>query len=312
MAKRKIAVIGVGKIAQDQHLPVIDASDAFELAATVSTRGLSHKDLPAFKTPAELYAALPDVKLVSICTPPGIRHRYVREALEAGKDVMMEKPPTTTISELDDLIAEAEKRGRVLYQTWHSQFNAAVDRTRAILAEEGVSTVRIDWRESVRKWHPGQDWVWEPGGFGVCDPGINALSIFTKIMPFPVFVQSARLTFPANRQTPVDVEITFKSDQKHAPQLSAGFNWLEESGEIWTFSILTRAGNKLLLEGGGRSLSVNGEVVLQHGDHEYGAMYAHFATLLDQKKSEVDAAPLRLMSDVFLLGARENGPDFEW
>ncbi|ODT81486.1 MAG: galactose 1-dehydrogenase [Pelagibacterium sp. SCN 64-44] len=312
MAKRKIAVIGVGKIAQDQHLPVIDASDAFELAATVSTRGLSHNGLPAFRTPAELYAALPDVKLVSICTPPGIRHQYVREALAAGKDVMMEKPPTTTISELDDLIAEAKKRGRVLYQTWHSQFNAAVDRTRAILAEEGVGTLRIDWRESVRKWHPGQDWVWEPGGFGVCDPGINALSIFSKIMPFPVFVHSARLTFPANRQTPVDVEITFKSDQKHAPQLSAGFNWLEESGEIWTFSILTRAGNTLLLEGGGRSLSVNGEVVLAHGDHEYEAMYAHFARLLDENKSDVDAVPLRLMSDVFLLGARENGPDFEW
>ncbi|WP_323013902.1 Gfo/Idh/MocA family oxidoreductase [Devosia sp.] len=312
MARHKIAVIGVGKIAQDQHLPVIDASDAFELAATVSTRGLSHNGLPAFRTPAELYAALPDVKLVSICTPPGIRHQYVREALAAGKDVMMEKPPTTTISELDDLIAEARKRGRVLYQTWHSQFNEAVDRTRAILAEEGVSTLRIDWRESVRKWHPGQDWVWEPGGFGVCDPGINALSIFSKIMPFPVFVQSARLTFPANRQTPVDVEITFKSDQKHAPQLSAGFNWLEESGEIWTFSILTRAGNTLLLEGGGRRLSVNGELVVEHGDHEYGAMYAHFARLLDGKKSDVDAAPLRLMSDVFLLGARENGPEFEW
>src|SRR5690606_23010236 len=85
MAKRKIAIIGVGKIAQDQHLPVIDASPDFELAATVSTRGLSHKGLPAFKTPGELYAALPDVGLVSICTPPGIRHQYVREALAAGK-----------------------------------------------------------------------------------------------------------------------------------------------------------------------------------------------------------------------------------
>ena len=42
--------------------------------------------------------------------------------------------------------------------------------------------MRIDWRESVRKWHPGQEWVWEPGGFGVCDPGINAMSIFTEIM----------------------------------------------------------------------------------------------------------------------------------
>jgi D-galactose 1-dehydrogenase len=312
MAKRKIAVIGVGKIAQDQHLPVIDASDDFELAATVSTRGLSHNGLPAFRTPGELYAAMPEVSLVSICTPPGIRHQYVREALDAGKDVMMEKPPTTTISELDDLVAHARRLDRVLYQTWHSQWNPAVDRAKAIIAEQGIKSVRIDWRESVRKWHPGQDWVWEPGGFGVCDPGINAFSIFTKIMPFPVFVERAKLTFPANRQTPVDVEIDFKSGQLHRPSLSAGFNWLEESGEIWTIRIETGTGDVLKLEGGGRSLTVNDQLVLQHGDSEYAAMYEHFAGLLDRHESDVDAAPLRLMSDVFLMGARENGPEFEW
>jgi D-galactose 1-dehydrogenase len=312
MGKRKIAVIGVGKIAVDQHIPVIEASDDFELAATVSTRGVAHGDLPVFKTPAELYAALPEVALVSICTPPGVRHAYVREALDAGKDVMMEKPPTTTISELDDLIAHAKRLDRVLYQTWHSQFNAAVDRTKAILAQEGVVSARIDWRESVRKWHPGQDWVWEPGGFGVCDPGINALSIFTKVMPFPVFVESAKLTFPANRQTPVDVDIAFKSAQAHKPTLSGGFNWLEESGEIWTIRFTTGAGKDVRLENGGRKLTVDGELVLEHGDAEYGAMYERFADLLEARQSDVDAAPLRLMADVFLLGARENGPEFEW
>lgn len=312
MAKRKIAVIGVGKIAQDQHLPVIDASDDFEVAATVSARGVAHLDLPVFRTAAELYAAMPEVKLVSICTPPGVRHALVREALDAGKDVMMEKPPTTTISELDDLIAHAARLDRVLFQTWHSQYNAAVERTRVLLQEQGVRSVRIDWRESVRKWHPGQDWVWEPGGFGVCDPGINAFSIFTRIMPFPVFVERAKLTFPANRQTPVDVEIGFKSGQPHRPELSAGFSWLEESGEIWTIRIVTGTGDDIALEHGGRTLRVNGEVVLEHGDAEYAGIYDRFADLLDARQSDVDAAPLRLMADVFLMGARENGPDFEW
>ncbi|MBJ7579415.1 Gfo/Idh/MocA family oxidoreductase [Devosia sp. MC532] len=312
MGKRKIAVIGVGKIAIDQHLPVIDASEDFELAATVSSRGIAHNGLPVFRTAAELYAAMPEVGLVSICTPPGVRHTLVREALDAGKDVMMEKPPTTTISELDDLIAHAKRLDRVLFQTWHSQYNAAVDRTKALLAEQGVKSVRIDWRESVRKWHPGQDWVWEPGGFGVCDPGINAFSIFTKIMPFPVFVESANLTFPANKMTPVDVEIGFKSGQAHKPALSAGFNWLEESGEIWTVHIVTGTGNDIKLEGGGRRLIVNGELILEHGDAEYAGIYDRFADLLDQHESDVDAAPLRLMSDVFLLGARTNGPEFSW
>jgi len=312
MARRKIAVIGIGKISQDQHLPVIDKSSDFELAATVSTRGVAHNGLPVFKTPAELYRKMPEVGLVAICTPPGVRHAFVREAIDAGKDILLEKPPTPTISEFNDLVAYGEKKGRVLFQTWHSRYNAAVDAAKLILKEEGVKSVRIDWRESVRKWHPGQDWVWLPGGFGVCDPGINALSIFTKIMPFPVFVESANLKFPVNRQTPVDVEIVFKSAQKHAPKMSAGFNWLEESGEIWTIAIETQKGSKLKLEKGGTVLKVGGKIAVANPSEEYEAIYERFAKLLRKKKSEMDASPLLLVADAFLLGARENVEAFEW
>jgi D-galactose 1-dehydrogenase len=312
MARKKIAVIGIGKISQDQHLPVIDKSADFELAACVSTRGVGHRDVPVFKTPAELYKAMPEVGIVAVCTPPGVRHAFVREALDAGKDVLMEKPPTPTISELDDLVAYAAKKNRVLFQTWHSQYNDAVDATRKILKKDGVASVRIDWRESVRKWHPGQDWVWEPGGFGVCDPGINALSIFTRIMPFPVFVESAKLRFPSNRQTPVDAELIFKSAEKHQPRLSAGFNWLEESGEIWTIAIETQQGDHLKLESGGRVLKVNDEIKVENPSEEYEAIYDRFAKLVKKRRSDVDGTPLRLVADAFLLGARENVDEFHW
>ncbi len=102
------------------------------------------------------------------------------------------------------------------------------------------------------------------------------------------------------------------SGQIGKPELSAGFNWLEESGEIWTIRFETGTGDIIKLEGGGRSLTVNDELVLKHGDEEYAGMYLHFAGLLERHESDVDATPLRLMSDVFLMGARENGPDFEW
>ncbi|MEO8758995.1 MAG: Gfo/Idh/MocA family oxidoreductase [Devosia sp.] len=312
MAKRKIAIIGVGKIAIDQHLPVIDRSPVFRVAATVSTRMIAHRDLPVFRTAAELYEAMPEVELVAICTPPGVRHAFVREALDAGKHVLMEKPPTPTISELDDLVAYAKKKKRILFQTWHSRYNEAVDAAKKMVKVDGIKSVRIDWRESVRKWHPGQDWVWEPGGFGVFDPGINALSIFTKVVPFPVFVASARLKFPANRQTPIDVELKFKSSEPSQPELSAGFNWLEESGEIWTIKIVTRKGDELKLEKGGTVLRVNGDVVIENPSQEYEQIYEHFARLLKKGKSDVTDAPLRLVADAYLLGARENVEDFNW
>lgn len=312
MDKRKIAVIGVGKIAQDQHLPVIGKSHRFEVAATVSGRGIAHAGLPVFRTPAEFYAAMPEINLVAICTPPGVRHAYVRQALEAGCDVLMEKPPAPTVSELQDLVAFAAARDRVLFQTWHSRYNLAVDRARDILASHGVESVRIDWRERVRKWHPGQDWVWEPGGFGVFDPGINALSIFTKIMPFPIFVAEARLSFPSNRDTPVDAQIRFKTGADENPEMRAHFNWLEDSGEVWTITVNTRNGQTLALEKGGTMLKVDGRIEVEAPPEEYEAIYDRFAQLLDKRQSEVDGSPLLLVADAFLLGTRETTHPFEW
>ena len=312
MKIHRVAVIGIGKISIDQHLPVIAKSPSFELAATVSQRGVSSGGAPSFKTAAELYKAMPELEAVAICTPPGVRHALVREALDAGNQVLMEKPPAATVSEMDDLIAHAKAKKRVLFATWHSQYNDAVDRVRDILARDGVRSVRIDWRENVRKWHPGQDWVWEPGGFGVCDPGINALSIFTKIMPVPVFVDSAVLTVPANRQTPVDAQIRFKTGDRDGPDLSAGFNWLEGDAEVWTQTIVTGKGQTLKLRNGGAVLDVDGIETVNEPSQEYELIYERFAELLKTGESDADDTPLRLMADVFFTGRRETGPAFDW
>ena len=57
----------------------------------------------------------------------------------------------------------------------------AVAPAKAWLAGKTIKQAKIIWREDVRKWHPGQDWIFEAGGMGVFDPGINALSIMTDI-----------------------------------------------------------------------------------------------------------------------------------
>jgi D-galactose 1-dehydrogenase len=312
MAKRKIAIIGLGKISQDQHLPVIDASDDFTLVAVVSSRGLGHRDLPRFRTPAELYRALPEVGIVAVNTPPPVRHAIAREALLAGKDVLLEKPPTATLTELADLEACAGANGRVLFATWHSIFNPAVDQARDLLAEGGVRALRIEWREDVKKWHPGQDWVWEPGGFGVLDPGINALSIFARIMPSTPFVTSAELVYPANRQTPIAAKLAFSMGDRPAPTLSADFDWREKGAEKWHMMIETADGRSARLFKGGAALSVDGKLIAEAASEEYQRIYRHFARLLEARRCDVDAAPLRLVADAMLRGRRLTTDPFEW
>jgi D-galactose 1-dehydrogenase len=312
LAKRKLAIIGLGKIAQDQHLPVVDKGEDFEIVAVTSQRGLGHGAVPSFKTPTEMYASVPDIEAVAICTPPEVRYTIAREALEAGKDVLLEKPPAATLAELADLEALATRNGRVLFATWHSQFNPAVEEARALLAAAGLRSLRIEWREDVRKWHPGQDWVWEPGGFGVFDPGINALSIFVRILPATPFVRSAELTYPANRQTPIGVKIEFSSNDPRAPQLSADFDWREQGDEKWHMMIETGDGRSARLFKGGAALTVDGKLIVEAPSEEYERIYVRFAELLAERRSEVDASPLRLVADAMLVGRRLITEPFEW
>ena len=98
----QLGIIGLGKIAQDQHLPVVAKNKDFEIAAVVSSRR-TYGRAPAFKTPAELFASGIKLDAVSLCMPPEPRFDIARDALDAGLQVLMEKPPTPTVGELDAL-----------------------------------------------------------------------------------------------------------------------------------------------------------------------------------------------------------------
>ena len=124
---------------------------------------------------------LPDLDAVSICTPPQVRHDIAREALLAGKSVLLEKPPARDLERARRSQAHRGRQaGKTLFTTWHAQYNEGVDEAaKALVRPDRSSGFSVTWKEDVRHWHPGQQWIWEAGGFGVFDPGINALSIVT-------------------------------------------------------------------------------------------------------------------------------------
>ncbi len=295
----RIGIVGLGKIAQDQHVPVIAADPAFELAAVSSTRGLTTGGVPGFRTLGEMLTAVPKLDAVAICTPPQARYELAREALLAGKHVLLEKPPTATISELAHLRTVAEQAGRVLFTTWHSQYNAAVEECARRLSAQAVTRLFVDWKEDVRKWHPGQRWIWDAGGFGVFDPGINALSIVTRILPQPAFLRAAELSFPANCDAPIAASLSFGGSD-----MRAEFDWRQDGGEVWEITVGTASGQTLKLAAGGTRLEVDGDTVVEAASAEYAGIYRRFDDLLTQGISLVDPAPLWLVAEAFMLGRR--------
>lgn len=294
----KIALVGIGKIAVDQHVPAIAASPDWELAATVSRKG-SVDGVESFSDFAAFLAARPDVTVVSLCLPPVPRYDYAEAALLAGRHVMLEKPPGATLAEVHALQAMAAARGLTLYTTWHSRMAHAVAAAKAWLADKAVSQAHITWREDVRKWHPGQDWVFEPGGMGVFDPGVNALSILTEILPAPVHLTAATLEFPANRQTPIAAQLRFSGN------VTADFDWRQTGPQTWDITVETDRG-PMALRMGGNVLEIDGKVA--GGENsimgEYPALYKRMAELVAAGQSEVDLAPMVHVADALTLGRR--------
>ncbi len=310
MSAYRIGIVGLGKISQDQHLPVIAKSPAFKLAAVSSQRGLTAGEALAFRNHRDLLEGTPDLDAVAVCTPPQARYDIARDALLSGKHVMLEKPPTATLSELADLERIATDKGRVLFTTWHSQYNAGVDEARRRLVGKIVTRLFVEWKEDVRKWHPGQGWIWTAGGFGVFDPGINALSIVTKIMPEPVLVRSAELQVPANAQSPIAADLTFTLAGR-AGDFSAKMDWRPIERDVWEISVETADGMTLKLASGGARLVVDGESLIDETPAEYEAIYARFDELLREGRSHIDPAPFQLVVDAFFIGSRQVVEAFE-
>lgn len=301
MRPLKIAIIGFGKIAADQHVPSIAGNPRFELVATSSRSGAGPS--PRYTDWRELLDKVEGLEAVAITTPPSVRTEIARECIARGLHCLLEKPPTDTLGEIEDLACLAEGRQTTLFTAWHAQHNPAVAAAAQALAGKRVAAMKIVWHEDVRKWHPGQRWIWEAGGFGVFDPGINAFSIATRIFPGSLFVKSADLSFPENAQTPVAAEIEFSSTVASGP-LTCSLDWRRSEGEEWTIAVTTEDGTELRLEDGGSRLLVDNSEQPASGLGEYPDIYREFVGLIDERRLHVDASPLRLVADCLLAGSR--------
>ncbi|MDP9413023.1 MAG: Gfo/Idh/MocA family oxidoreductase [Pseudomonadota bacterium] len=305
-----IGIIGFGKIAQDQHVPSIEKNPRFELAATVSRQGNGHPGVPCFASHSEMLREVEELDAVAVCTPPSVRHEIARDCLEAGLHTLLEKPPGVTLSEVEHLTCLAAARQRSLFATWHARHNAAVAAAAERLAGQVIRSMQIVWHEDVRKWHPGQQWIWEPGGFGVFDPGINALSIATRIFPGELFVRDAELMFPENKQTPIAAWLRFASSVE-AGELTADFNWRHREAEAWNITFETERGRLKLSEGGSRLFVDEQEITPGRDLGEHPSIYADFVDLIDERRSDADIRPLRLVADAYLAGRRRFVEPFE-
>jgi D-galactose 1-dehydrogenase len=297
----RIAVVGLGKIAHDQHLPTIAASTQFELVAAASP-GATSPGIPVFENVDELLESGIAIDAVVMCQPPQLRFEAAASAIRAGKHVLLEKPPGATVTEVEMLTTLAARAGTTLYAAWHSRHAPGVDRARAWLAARRVQSIGIRWQEDVRYWHAGQQWIWNPGGMGIFDPGINALSIATQLLPDSIRIVAGTLKVPRNCATPIAAELHMQS--AGGVPIHAVFDWRSAGEPVWDIEVQTDA-EVLHLSQGGARLHIGSRECELGSEREYSRVYWHFAQLIAGRQIDADVAPLRLVADCFLRCANQ-------
>lgn len=112
----------------------------------------------------------PDVRLVSIVTPPGLHREMTLAALEAGKAVLCEKPTALDAAEAESMWREAQRRGVLALLDHELRFLPARQRMRELIRAGELGALRharVHYRSDNRA-SPSRAWDWwsdaEQGG----------------------------------------------------------------------------------------------------------------------------------------------------
>jgi Predicted dehydrogenases and related proteins len=299
----RVGIVGLGKIALEEHVPALQANAAFELVACASAK-TSLPDVASFPSMEKMLDGCPGLDAVAICTPPQAHFEAAREALARGKHVLLEKPPCPTVAEFDELTALAEKSRRTLFQTWHARESSAVERAVQWMERRTVRRGRVVWKEDVRQWHPGQSWIWQDGGFGVLDAGINAISILTRLLPEPLDVDFAHLLVPENCVSPIAASAAFRT--RSGAVIDAEFDFRHRGDQERAMEIDTDDGTLTLAWHGAVPSGTGSGMTVELGTQkeEYTSLYVRFADLIARGVSETDKRPLELVTQILAAAGR--------
>jgi len=165
-------LIGFGLGGRAFHAPFLRAIPGLRLAAVLQRTGNEAAEIyPGTKVvrSIEELLAISSIRLVAISTPNHTHAPLAKACLEAGRDVVLDKPFATSVAEASELVALAEKAGRFLtvYQERRldGDFLTLVE-----LLSSGVLGRLVRFEETFDRARPGirDSWKEKPGpGTGV-------------------------------------------------------------------------------------------------------------------------------------------------
>jgi predicted dehydrogenase len=147
MEEIRLGVIGGGAIAQVIHLPILKRMAGVKVAALSDMDRQKLEILGRQHGIAKLYPSSddllkdPEIDAVDICTSTDTHFDIAMKAVEAGKDVLIEKPPTVNLDQCEALAKAAEEKGRIVLAAMNNRFRSDFMMLKSYLMEKQLGEI---------------------------------------------------------------------------------------------------------------------------------------------------------------------------
>lgn len=171
MKKIRFGLIGCGKIVQVSHVPSLnELGSKAEISALFDINPAAAGKIQTDYAPdAKICTSIPallktEIDAVIISTPNSTHYRLCRQALNAGKHVLIEKPMAVNLRQADEMIALAEKKHLVLQVNQSLRFSPEYVKIKKLIDSGRIGKplhircLRASTTTPDKGWSPGASW----------------------------------------------------------------------------------------------------------------------------------------------------------
>ncbi len=241
MTKIKVGMIGCGYIASKWHIPGFQRlKDAEVVAACDISPALVESTARDFNIPktytnvAEMLKK-ENLDVVDICTPPGTHAPLTIQALEAGCNVLLEKPMALKLSDCNEMVNASKKQNKKLCIIHNELFRPPIVKAKKLIEEGSIGKViGLQWtRFTSREEYISKEnhWIHKLPGGPLGETGPHA--VYTSL---------------AFQKTVSNVDITAKNHMKYPWQKFDYFDITLDSDEIVSSVIISHASNNYVAD----------------------------------------------------------------
>jgi len=187
----RVGIIGCGSIARShalsyQNNPGVELVGVVDVVPERARAYAERYQTTMYESSRRLLDQAPD--LVSVATPPGTHTEITVEVLESDCSVLLEKPPTTTLADMDVLAAAEEASAGSVYVVFQHRHGSGARRAHHLLHSGALGTPRVAVCETL--WYRPDsyflpewrgNWTGEGGG-PTLGHGIHQIDLLLHLM----------------------------------------------------------------------------------------------------------------------------------